>query len=509
MKRQLLTWLVIAAALGLTFAPSSPARVVVGRATPNTAFHFRVVGHAALFARGMNAALAIDGNYAYVGDRTDNSQGHPHPGVLVVNIADPRHPRVVGRIGPPLEDSTGMSARELRVWPQQHLLMVLNFPCSSVLHACASGPDTWNWRFYDISGADAAHPKLVATYRPPVEPHEMYLWVDPRRPAKRALMFQSTPNGTTKPGALELLVTDISKAREGVFHRVATATFTGLYKRQAAKHFRRCGDEGPLASTYVHSIALTPDGRRGFLSYWCGEMLVIDTSQVAAGVEHPRIRLLTPIPNRPQWTNPHGHSAVPLLGRPYVLTTDEVYGSLLTPFDPPAEHDGCPWGWVRLINVERPARPRIVGQYKIRQNTAAYCRGPGRKPANNRFTSFASHNPTVLPDLAFVDWHSGGLQAIGLRNPAVPRQDGFVLPRPLRHVATEDPALSSGNQKVVLWSYPIIHDGLIYAVDIRNGLYILRYTGPSAGEVRAVDHLEGNSNVGDAVRLARLGGRMR
>ncbi len=64
---------------------------------------------------------------------------------------------------------------------------------------------------------------------------------------------------------------------------------------------------------------------------------------------------------------------------------------------------------------------------------------------------------------------------------------------------TEDPALSLGSDKVVMWSYPVIADGLIYVVDLRNGLYILRYTGPHAAEVDAIAFLEGNSNVGDAV----------
>ena len=56
-----------------------------------------------------------------------------------------------------------------------------------------------------------------------------------------------------------------------------------------------------------------------------------------------------------------------------------------------------------------------------------------------------------------------------------------------------------------MWSYPIIRDGLIYVIDIRNGLYILRYTGPHAGQVADIRFFEGNSNLGDAVRLAREG----
>jgi len=53
---------------------------------------------------------------------------------------------------------------------------------------------------------------------------------------------------------------------------------------------------------------------------------------------------------------------------------------------------------------------------------------------------------------------------------------------------------------------PSVRDSLIYVIDIRNGLYILRYTGPHAGQVAGIRFLEGNSNLGDAVRLARADG---
>ena len=53
------------------------------------------------------------------------------------------------------------------------------------------------------------------------------------------------------------------------------------------------------------------------------------------------------------------------------------------------------------------------------------------------------------------------------------------------------------------WSYPIIRNGLIYFVDIRNGLYIVRYTGPGKRAVGRIRLLEGNSNIGDAARLDR------
>jgi len=83
-------------------------------------------------------------------------------------------------------------------------------------------------------------------------------------------------------------------------------------------------------------------------------------------------------------------------------------------------------------------------------------------------------------------------------DPSHPEQVAEFVPEPLDGVATEDPALSSGPDEVVMWSYPIVKDGLIYVVDVRNGLYVLDYQGPFEEEVRSTSFLEGNSNLGDA-----------
>src|SRR6266511_3830353 len=115
----------------------------------------------------------------------------------------------------------------------------------------------------------------------------------------------------------------------------------------------------------------------------------------------------------------------------------------------------------------------------------------------DRRSSFSSHNPTVTEHLAFVAWHSAGLQVFTTADPSRPTQVAAFVPEPLHQVATEDPALSSGLDKVVVWSYPIIQDGLIYVVDVRNGLYVLEYQGPYQEEVRSVGFLEGNSNLGE------------
>src|ERR687897_898271 len=86
-----------------------------------------LVGHDPLMNRGMNAAIAIHGDYAYIGSRTDfHEDGEDRSGIMVVDISDPANPQVVNVIGPPRTANPGESSRELRVWGSQDILIVLH-----------------------------------------------------------------------------------------------------------------------------------------------------------------------------------------------------------------------------------------------------------------------------------------------------------------------------------------------------------------------------------------------
>jgi hypothetical protein len=512
-----------------------------GGGTPGTAQNFELVGQNALSGfeldgnttpRGMNAALTIFDHFVYVGNRSDGSNScgdsdpgpgvtpvltptnpdgtctHPHPGILVIDVADPASPTVVGEFGTEFVSgaNVGQTARELRVWPAEKLLMVMYFRCSRVIHACPQTAQRFTIRFFDL-GADPVNPPLIATYTPSQLPHEMFLWIDPKNPS-RALLWNSTPTSSANPNVPNLIITDISKARQDIFTEIASGNWNQLFP----------GATDPANYDFdlaLHSMTPSFDGRRTYLAYLRGGFGILDTSKVAnnqvpAGTaERLNDDLLTPAPF-PTWGAGNqceghtalgcaeSHSAVPLPGRPFALTIDEVYGTFTVP------SFGWPWGWARLWNVAQPRRPHILAEYKIFQNTEAF--RPSVDPATEQFTSYSSHNPTVTRNLVLDSWHSGGLQAIDVEDPGVPTQTGWFSPTPAATVALEDPALSRGPNKVVMWSFPIIKDGLIYVVDIRNGLYVLRYTGPRAEEVSRITFLEGNSNLGDAGRMAKSAG---
>ena len=430
-----------------------------------------LVGHEPLMDRGMNAALAVHGDYVYVGSRTDGKLNNAnHSGVLVIDVSKPSEPKVVHEIGPPEEGNEGETSRELRIWPEEDLLIVMNLGsnCSELIHTCSPRSVEDNFRFYDISGKHAAKPKLVAEYKPSQNPHEFFLWDDPGRKG-RALLFMSTPGGNS-----QLLITDVSNARKDKFKELLTTSIPGA--------------EGTL-----HSLSVSNDGSRAYLSHLTGGFYVIDTEDFARGAKKPAIKVLTAPDNAPQWEGPGAHSAVKLFGKDWVLVSDEVYGEALRALG----GHGCPWGWVRMIDISNPGKPKVKAQYRLEQNHQEYCTTDIPRPSS----SYSAHNPTLTKHLAFVSWHSGGLQVIDISNPAKPTQAAVFVPEPLPFVLQEDPALSVGQDKVVVWSYPVIQDGLIYVVDLRNGLYILKYKGEFAEEVSKTDFLEGNSNLGDALRF--------
>ncbi len=460
-------------------------------AQPGPTGRFELVGSDPLLNRGMNAALAMHGDYAYVGSRTDGT--HPDSGILVVDVSDPAHPAVTSQIKAPEAGNPGASDRELRVWPDRDLLVVLSFECNEAGHACAGAPAAAvqpTVRFFDIRGELAAKPKLVSTYSVPDTPHEFFLWDDPKHPG-RALLYITTAyigsGATVDPEGDHLVVTDISGARKGRFRE--------LTRWSPAR-------EAEWDEAGLHSLSLSRNGRRAYLADLEGGFMMADTSKLARADPDPEIRQLTPPENAVHHEVPGAHSAVPLPGRPYALTTDEVYGEAfgLGPsigFNP---LQGCPFGWARLIDVRDPARPEIVGEYKLAPwNDPERCQEIPIE--HQQGASFSSHNPTVTPHLALITWHSAGLRAVSLADPANPLTTAEFMPKPVAAVVSEDPALSAGGTvKTIMWSYPIVKNGLIYVVDIRNGLYVLRYRGPFASELRCRTLIEGNSNVGERVR---------
>jgi len=108
------------------------------------------------------------------------------------------------------------------------VLIVLNTNCGvgATLHHCTR-PSISNMRFYDVAGANAAHPQLLHQLN--VDTHEFFLWEDPNDP-DRALIFAGNAASTCgiRGGApsCPFSVWDISNVREG---EAPVTLFSGLH----------------------------------------------------------------------------------------------------------------------------------------------------------------------------------------------------------------------------------------------------------------------------------------
>lgn len=418
---------------------------------------FEVVGHADLGARGMNAAIAVAGDIAYVGSRIDNQP------VLIVDIADPENPHVVGELGLPDEGLPSMSSRELRATTDPPMLFVLNLVCSPSLHGCQSGGgEVENIKQYDI--ADPLAPHLVGTRAitgarlKTRSPHEFFLWQDPVDRA-RVLLHVSAPG---VPSLVILQASDTGPALVLDYDPYAEG---GVVR----------GGENNL----LHSVAASDDGRTLYLSHQTAGLYIADIGGIVDRVDPPAVTMMTTADAAVRFGVMGPHSAVPVPGRDLLVTTEEVY--------PPPYGTGCPWGHVRLVDIADPAAPALRGEFKLPENDPSCT-------ADAPMVAFTAHNATTTTNLALVTWYAGGLQAIDISDPSEPFGLAEFRPEPIASVAVEDPGL--GGSKVEMWSYPIIKDGLIYVVDSRNGLYVLRYNGRWAEEIAQRAFLEGNSNLG-------------
>jgi hypothetical protein len=473
--------LVVVAAVTLVL----PATAVAAKPPPKTG-SLTQVGHEPLMSRGMNAAMAIHGDYAYIGSRTDGAhEGMPHGGIMVVDISDPSDPQLL--TDEPLYAAVGESSRELRVWQSQEILIVLNTNCGGVgAHHC-TGPSQNSFRFYDISGANAARPRLIAELAQST--HEFFLWEDPSNPERALIYGGSAGSACPSPTAAvcAFRVWDISPLVDG---QAPTVLFSGTH---GYTRFPAAPAPVQIPTGGLHSLSVSNDGTRAFFALLTGGFAVVDVSDFAAGRPLPQPRPITLNEARPVWPGPGAHSAIKLWEKEWVYVSDEVYGTLTGP-----DH-GCPWGWARMVDISDPTRPTVQAEYRLPENDPSTC-----QDWNPPRTSYSAHNPTVTPRMVLTTWHSGGFQVINVQHPRAPYQLAEFFPDPLEEVMLEDPRLSSDpdtgrHEKVVMWSYPIIKDGLIYVVDLRNGLYVLKYTGRFENEIEHIEFLEGNSNQGDAL----------
>jgi len=126
------------------------------------------------------------------------------------------------------------------------------------------------------------------------------------------------------------------------------------------------------------------------------------------------------------------------------------------------------WGYVRVFREDGTDEWQQVGSF----TGAPHAFGEHPTPPG----SWSVHNTEVLGNRAYSAWYSNGIVALDLSDPTRPKRVGqFVPDTSKRH------ANSLGTGPAELWGVAIDPEtGVVYASDMRTGLWIVQPTGPAA-----------------------------
>jgi hypothetical protein len=126
------------------------------------------------------------------------------------------------------------------------------------------------------------------------------------------------------------------------------------------------------------------------------------------------------------------------------------------------------WGYVRVFRENGTSEWQQVARF----TDAPHAFGEHPTPTG----SWSVHNTEVRGNRAYSSWYSNGIVAIDVSNPLNPTRVGQFVPRSsARH------ANSLGVGPGEMWGVAIDPaTGIIYASDMRTGLWIVQPTGPAA-----------------------------
>lgn len=126
------------------------------------------------------------------------------------------------------------------------------------------------------------------------------------------------------------------------------------------------------------------------------------------------------------------------------------------------------WGYLRVFRENANEEWQQVGSF----TGAPHAFGEHPTPTG----SWSVHNTEVLGDRAYSSWYSNGIVALDLSNPTQPQLVGQFVPNTSKRSAN-----SLGVGPAEVWGVAIdTETGIIYASDMRTGLWIIRPTGPAA-----------------------------
>lgn len=331
----------------------------------------RLVGRSNLGGWGDASQVVVQGNIACVAAIGDRG----HEGTTILDVADPRQPRVLTQIPAP----PGTHSHKVQLWGD---LMFVNNEKPKSYHGTEFVPGL---RVFDISNPASPRP-LPPILTSGVGVHRF------RIDTERGLALLPTGDEGYLDKILWILdINDPSKPRLVSKWWLPGQWTAGGEISQAASGERFAAHGPPWI-----------EGQYLYLGYWDAGFVILDVSDLGA----PRLV------SRVDWSPPfhgHTHTIVPVQGKPVALVTDEAHGT--------RNFERSQFLWV--VDIQDHAHPVPVATY--RPDLGGFLTSGGRFGAHNLFEK-------VTGDLVFVVWFNAGLRVVSISDPYRPTEVGFYIP---------------------------------------------------------------------------------
>jgi hypothetical protein len=320
--------------------------------------------------------------------------------VRVIDIPDPAAPDPIGTTAA----YVGTTAEHLAAVHYATAAFTGSVLFAGIQRCAAGGGAVGGLAMWDVT--DPANPSelgFLPTGRGPRGVHEFTV----RQRGDRWFAYLAVWNSEITDGSGDLRIVDVTDPRQP---------------------FEVANWGAPQAA--LHSVALSPDGRTAYLSYWDLGVIMLDVSE----------------PDSPRWLGRYAepqaaegntHSVALAHDGKLALVADETFGP--------------PWGRVRLVDVQDPANPVQVGSFDTPDSAAGT---PGEQYA------YTIHNPLTDdrdPNRAYLAWYADGVRLLDISDAS----------RPVEIVNWIPP------QGGMIWNVSFMGD-LLLAGDINNGLFVLR-----------------------------------
>lgn len=358
--------------------------------------------------------IVIQGRYAFVGHQ------HGPDGTTILDISDPRGPKIVSKL---MTSHAWSHSHKVRVVGD---LMVVNSEIEPGAGDRESYPDG-GFRIYDIK--DKSNPRLLSF----VKTH-----------ARGVHRFDLDENYAYISTEAEGFVGNIL-----VIYDISDPTRPVETSRWWMPGQHIAGGEAPHPRGRDHSLHHAMRcGNEMYAGCWFSGISIIDVSNIS----------------RPQtfshyeYDPPHPEPTHTFLKVPFSIGGKSIAASTEEERPVRGADIGKPHAPLRIWDVTDPTKPVILCTYQLQED---------RQPYHGNSVRFGTHQLREKVDkdcMLFVTWFAGGLRMIDISNPAIPVERGCFIPKPTVGKTTP-------------WANDVAKDdrGLIFLTDKVCGLDVLEF----------------------------------